>query len=81
MWFVYLLECSDSSYYIGITTDVDARLAVHNTGRGSKYTRGRRPCKVVKTIEAADRSEASKIEAAWKKVKREKKREFRKETK
>lgn len=72
-WIVYLLLCSDASYYIGITTDLDRRLKEHGTKRGAKYTRNRAPFKVVKTIIAHSRSEASKIEAAWKKVPKTKK--------
>jgi putative endonuclease len=44
--FVYILECSDGSLYTGWTTDVSARVATHNAGRGSRYTRSRRPVKL-----------------------------------
>ena len=42
-WFVYILECSDGSFYVGITTDLGRRLAMHNRGVASRYTRTRRP--------------------------------------
>jgi len=43
-WFVYLVECNDSTYYCGITTDINRRILEHNESkRGSKYTRSRRP--------------------------------------
>ena len=42
MLFVYILECADGSYYVGSTTDLDKRLAQHNEGQGSAYTRPRR---------------------------------------
>ena len=40
---VYILECSDGSYYVGHTEDVDARLKAHNDGRAARYTYPRRP--------------------------------------
>lgn len=45
--YVYLLSCADGTYYIGTARDVAARVAVHNTGKGAKYTRPRRPVVVV----------------------------------
>lgn len=42
-WFVYMVRCSDSSLYTGITTDLNRRLMQHNSGKGSKYTRSRLP--------------------------------------
>ena len=42
-WFTYILECSDGSYYVGITNDRARRLAMHNSGAASRYTRTRRP--------------------------------------
>ena len=67
-WFVYILECSDHSLYTGCTNDVVKRLAVHNSGKGAKYTRSRVPVRVVYTETAATRSEAAKREAAIKKL-------------
>jgi putative endonuclease len=46
VWCVYLLECSDGSLYCGITNDLNARVCVHNSGKGSKYVRSRRPVKI-----------------------------------
>ncbi|GAA0264322.1 GIY-YIG nuclease family protein [Halobacterium noricense] len=43
MHYVYLLECSDDTYYTGYTTDVERRVAEHDAGDGAKYTRGRTP--------------------------------------
>ena len=71
--FVYMVECSDGSLYTGWTTDVDARVAVHNSGSGAKYTRSRLPVKLVYSEELEDRSAALKREAAIKKMTREKK--------
>ena len=41
--YVYVLACSDDTYYTGYTTDVDRRVAEHDAGDGAKYTRGRTP--------------------------------------
>jgi putative endonuclease len=45
--YVYVLECSDGSYYTGYTTDVERRVAEHDAGEGAKYTRGRTPVELV----------------------------------
>jgi putative endonuclease len=45
--YVYILRCEDGTLYTGYTTDLKARVAVHNAGRGAKYTRGRRPVTLV----------------------------------
>ena len=47
MNYVYLLECADGTLYCGWTTDPVMRLAVHNAGRGAKYTRSRLPVRLV----------------------------------
>lgn len=49
MNYVYLLRCADGSLYCGWTTDPAARLKVHNSGRGAKYTRSRLPVTLVYT--------------------------------
>ncbi|MBI5804910.1 GIY-YIG nuclease family protein [candidate division TA06 bacterium] len=46
-WLVYILKCSDGSYYTGITNDLAKRLKNHATGTASKYTRSRLPVKAV----------------------------------
>ncbi len=61
-WSVYLLECSDKTFYVGISTDVDKRLANHNAGLGAKYTRGRLPVVCVWREEATSESAARKRE-------------------
>jgi putative endonuclease len=45
--YVYLLCCADGNFYIGTARDVAARVAVHNSGKGAKYTRPRRPVTMV----------------------------------
>ena len=70
---VYILKCSDGSYYTGWTTDIERRLSEHNAGKGAKYTRGRTPCTLVYTADCSSTSEALKLEAKIKKLNREKK--------
>ena len=76
-YFLYVLECSDSTLYTGITTDVERRLREHNTcnKKGSKYTRARRPVKILAAKIYNDRSEASKAESKFKKLQRKEKLE------
>ncbi len=61
-WHCYLLRCADDTLYCGITNDLEKRLAAHNAGTASKYTRTRLPVELVFTEPCADRSEASKRE-------------------
>ncbi len=72
-WFCYLLRCADDSLYCGITNDLDKRLAAHNGGTASKYTRVRLPVELVYAEPCADRSAASKREMEIKCLSREKK--------
>lgn len=63
LWYVYYLRCNDNSLYTGITTDIKRRLYQHNnTKLGAKYTRARRPVKLVYSETALDKSAASKRE-------------------
>jgi putative endonuclease len=60
---VYVLECDDQTLYTGITTDLKRRTEQHNSSlQGSKYTRGRRPVKMVYSCEVPNKSEAQKEE-------------------
>ena len=73
-WHVYILECADGTLYTGITTDLERRLSEHNEGRlGARYTRARRPVRLVYSVSYANRSEASIAEAQIKKLSRRKK--------
>lgn len=47
MNYVYILECIDNSLYTGYTNNIEKRLNTHNSGKGSKYTRGRLPVKLI----------------------------------
>ena len=64
LWYVYILRCSDNSLYTGIATDVDRRVDEHNQDNtlGARYTRARRPVKLVYREEVETRSEALKRE-------------------
>jgi len=71
MRYVYILRCADNSLYTGITKNIKKRLEEHNNSTlGAKYTRNRRPVKLVRSQEAPDRSEASKLERKIKKMKK-----------
>lgn len=73
MYFVYILECTDGTLYTGITTDVERRFSEHKAGVGSRYTKARKAKNIAYTEEVLDRSEASRREAAIKKMNREQK--------
>lgn|GEM_PF-347885 len=73
-WSVYLLRCADGTFYTGITTDLAARVARHNRGKGAKYTRGRGPVELAYAVEAGDRGQALKLEYSIKQLSREEKR-------
>jgi len=68
--FCYIVECADGTYYTGWALDPEKRVAVHNKGRGAKYTRMRLPVKLVYVEEQADRTSAMKRERAIKKMTR-----------
>lgn len=67
-YFVYMLCCSDGSYYSGYTNDVERRESVHNAGKGAKYTRSRRPVHVVYQEQCEDKGEALRRERALKRL-------------
>jgi putative endonuclease len=72
-WLVYILECSDNTFYTGITKDVENRFAAHQAGKGAKYTRSHTPMKVVYIEQQTSRSAASKREAIIKQLTRQQK--------
>ena len=73
MHYVYLLLCSDGSYYSGYSTDPERRARVHNSGKGAKYTRSRLPVQLVYTHAYDSRSEALKAECSLKRLSHEEK--------
>ncbi|WP_308588795.1 GIY-YIG nuclease family protein [uncultured Oscillibacter sp.] len=72
-WFVYMLRCGDGSLYTGCTDDVARRLAVHQSGRGAKYTRSRLPVALVYRETLPDKSAALRREWEIKRLKRREK--------
>jgi len=73
MPYCYILKCSDSTLYTGWTTDIKRRVKQHNAGQGARYTRIRRPVKLVYAESLPDRSAAQKRELAIKRLPRAKK--------
>lgn len=72
-WVLYILRCGDGSLYTGITTDLEHRLAMHRSGKGAKYTRGRTPLELVYREECEDHGGALRRELAVKALSREEK--------
>ena len=68
--YTYIIECADGTLYVGYTTDVERRLEAHNAGRGARYTRGRRPVKLVYLEEWPTESAARKREVALRRLRR-----------
>ena len=66
-WVVYLVRCSDNSLYCGISNAYKKRLIEHNSGKGAKYTRSRRPVDLVGISSKMTKSEALKLEHRIKK--------------
>lgn len=74
MWYIYVAECCDGSLYCGITKDVTARIIAHNKGLGAKYTRARRPIRLLQCAEvSACKGDALRAEYRFKKLQRKKK--------
>lgn len=72
-WILYILRCEDGSFYTGITNDLERRLNQHRDGRASRYTRSRRPVKIVYSESCKSRSHALKRESAVKLLSRKEK--------
>lgn len=75
-YYVYIVECADGTLYTGITTDVAARVSVHNGPEGARYTRSRRPVELRYEEQQPDRSAALKREYAIKQLTRTQKLEL-----
>lgn len=71
--YTYILECRDGTLYTGWTTDIDRRLAVHNSGKGAKYTKSRRPVKLAYYETFETKEEAMRREYAIKHMTRREK--------
>ncbi len=72
-WVVYLVRCSDNSLYCGISNDIKNRLMEHNSGKGAKYTKSRRPVDLVGISPERTKSEALKLEYSIKQLPADKK--------
>lgn len=71
MYYLYILQCADQTLYSGITVDLDRRLGEHNSSKfGAKYTRSRRPVKLVYLKKYRNRSMASIAEIKIKQLSR-----------
>ena len=71
MYHLYILECADKTLYVGITTDLERRVGEHNSSAlGAKYTRGRRPVRLVFSRSFPDRSSATREESRVKNLSR-----------
>ncbi len=74
IWHVYMVRCSDRTLYTGITNDLEKRIEAHNSGKeGARYTRSRRPVKLVYSEQVKSKSAAAKLEYQLKKLPRLKK--------
>jgi len=71
--YTYMLRCADGTIYTGYAVDPEARLDVHNSGKGAKYTRARRPVELVYYETFETKEEAMRREAAIKKLSKERK--------
>lgn len=70
-WYTYIVKCSDNTLYTGVTTDLERRVNEHNNSdKGAKYTKTRRPVKLVYNETYTDRSSSSKRESEIKKLSR-----------
>ncbi|MCA9596258.1 MAG: GIY-YIG nuclease family protein [Myxococcales bacterium] len=69
-WFVYIARCSDDTLYTGVAVDVKERIALHNAGKGARYTRGRGPLTVCATRRCRSKGEALRLEHAVKRLSR-----------
>ena len=76
IWYVYLLECGDGSFYAGITKNIQKRMKAHKDGRGSKYVRSRGFKTILKTKSFSSKSSALKAEYKLKQLNKEMKLKF-----
>jgi putative endonuclease len=72
-WYVYLLECQDGTYYTGVTNDLDKRMKLHASGKGSKYVANKGYKKLLRAKPCESKSEAHKEEYYIKQLPRKEK--------
>jgi putative endonuclease len=73
MPFVYLVECADGTLYAGWTVDLQRRVKAHNRGKGARYTRSRRPVRLVYWEPCDSQGAALRREAALRRLNRSQK--------
>ena len=73
MNYTYIVRCKDGSLYTGWINDIEKRIKAHNEGKGAKYTKSRRPVKLVYYEEFQTKEEAMKREYAIKHMRRKEK--------
>ncbi len=78
-WFVYILECQDGSYYTGVSNDLEKRMKIHASGKGSKYVARKGFKYLLASKECLDKSDACKAEYWIKQLPREEKLNWFKE--
>ena len=76
MAWVYILKCSDGTFYTGWTVDLEKRVKAHNRAKGARYTRARTPVTLVYAMEYADRRAAMREEFRIKKLSRKEKQKL-----
>ncbi|MDD4894723.1 MAG: GIY-YIG nuclease family protein [Candidatus Omnitrophica bacterium] len=69
-WHIYIIRCKGGLLYTGITNDLDRRIAAHNSGKGCKFTKYRRPVKLLYSESGFTKSGALKREVQIKRLKR-----------
>lgn len=72
-WYIYIIECSDGTFYTGLTHDINKRVARHNRGNGAIYTRTRTPVKLIYAEQYSTHLEAARKEIEIKKYSHKKK--------
>jgi len=72
-WYLYVVRCADGTLYTGIARNVEERLAMHERGRGARYTRGRGPLELCAVRRCANKGRALRLEHAVKKLSRSEK--------
>jgi len=74
--YFYVLQCRDGSFYGGYTNNIERRIAMHNNGKGAKYTKGRGPVVLLYKRIFENKSDALKAEYEFKQWSRKKKEQF-----
>lgn len=73
---MYVLECADGTYYTGYTNNLAKRIAVHNKGKGAKYTRARRPVRCIYYEAFENKHDAMSAEYHFKQLTRQQKIDY-----